>query len=96
MTVPVMPRHPTRRTKLLHLKRRKAEAGAAKQRRKAYPDNDNAVRDTTTEGEKSASGKARGRSRRKNEAHPDELPPPPECKGNTFHDTDHVPAFLLR
>ena len=63
---------------------------------KPTPDNDNAARDTATDGEKSASGKGRSRSRRKNEAHPDELPPPPECKGNTFHDTDHVPAFLLR
>ncbi|MEC8121803.1 MAG: DEAD/DEAH box helicase, partial [Pseudomonadota bacterium] len=40
-------------------------------------------------------GRGRGRSR-KAEAHPGELPPPPDCKGDTLHDTGHVPAFLLR
>ena len=43
-----------------------------------------------------ASGKGRGRSRRGKDAHPGELPPPPDCKGNTLEDTGHVPAFLLR
>ncbi|MEC8146168.1 MAG: DEAD/DEAH box helicase [Pseudomonadota bacterium] len=40
-------------------------------------------------------GRGRGRGR-KAEAHPGELPPPPDCKGNTLQDTGHVPAFLLR
>ena len=40
-------------------------------------------------------GRGRGRGR-KAEAHPGELPPPPDCKGDTLHDTGHVPAFLLR
>ena len=40
-------------------------------------------------------GRGRGRSR-KAEAPPGELPPPPDCKGDTLHDTGHVPAFLLR
>jgi superfamily II DNA/RNA helicase len=43
-----------------------------------------------------SSGKGRGRSRRANDTHPGELPPPPDCKGNTLKDTGHVPAFLLR
>jgi superfamily II DNA/RNA helicase len=43
-----------------------------------------------------SSGKGRGRSRRAKDAHPGELPPPPDCKGNTLKDTGHVPAFLLR
>ena len=42
------------------------------------------------------SGKGRGRSRRGKDAHLGELPPPPDCKGNTLEDTGHVPAFLLR
>jgi superfamily II DNA/RNA helicase len=37
-----------------------------------------------------------GRSRRKQENAPGELPAPPECKGDTLQDTGHVPAFLLR
>ncbi len=49
--------------------------------------------------EKKADGERGGRGRgrgRKAEAHPGELPPPPDCKGDTLHDTGHVPAFLLR
>lgn len=43
------------------------------------------------------SGRGRGRGRgRKSEPHPGELPAPPDCKGDTLHDTGHVPAFLLR
>ena len=41
-------------------------------------------------------GRGRGRSRRGKETHAGELPAPPDCKGNTLHDTGHVPAFLLR
>ena len=44
-------------------------------------------------GERGGRGRGRGR---KAEAHPGELPPPPDCKGDTLHDTGHVPAFLLR
>ena len=40
-------------------------------------------------------GRGRGRGR-KAEPHPGELPAPPDCKGDTLHDTGHVPAFLLR
>ena len=47
-------------------------------------------------GQKAAeSGRGRGRGR-KSEPHPGELPAPPDCKGDTLHDTGHVPAFLLR
>ncbi len=42
------------------------------------------------------SGKGRGRSRRDKDTHAGELPAPPDCKGDTLHDTGHVPAFLLR
>ncbi|MGB0804337.1 MAG: hypothetical protein ACPGSQ_07275, partial [Candidatus Puniceispirillaceae bacterium] len=45
------------------------------------------------DGERGGRGRGRGR---KAEAHPGELPPPPDCKGDTLHDTGHVPAFLLR
>ena len=38
----------------------------------------------------------RGKSRRSKETHAGELPAPPDCKGDTLHDTGHVPAFLLR
>ena len=41
-------------------------------------------------------GRGRGRSRRGKETHAGELPAPPDCKGDTLHDTGHVPAFLLR
>ena len=44
---------------------------------------------------KAEGGRGRGKSR-KPEAHPGELPPPPDCKGNTLLDSGHVPAFLLR
>ena len=47
------------------------------------------------DGERGGRGRGRGRGR-KAEAHPGELPPPPDCKGDTLHDTGHVPAFLLR
>ena len=46
-----------------------------------------------TDGERGGRGRGGGR---KAEAHPGELPPPPDCKGDTLHDTGHVPAFLLR
>jgi superfamily II DNA/RNA helicase len=45
---------------------------------------------------KAENGRGRGKSRKSSEAHPGELAPPPDCKGNTLHDTGHVPAFLLR
>ena len=62
--------------------------------------NDPAKAETKSEAKPRASaesnrGRGRGRSR-KAEAHPGELPPPPDCKGDTLHDTGHVPAFLLR
>jgi len=44
---------------------------------------------------KAESGRGRGKSS-KSEAHPGELPPPPDCKGNTLEGSGHVPAFLLR
>jgi len=48
------------------------------------------------ESKKAESGRGRGRTRKSSEGHPGELPAPPDCKGNTLHDTGHVPAFLLR
>jgi superfamily II DNA/RNA helicase len=45
---------------------------------------------------KAEDGRGRGKSRKSSAAHPGELAPPPDCKGNTLHDTGHVPAFLLR
>ena len=47
------------------------------------------------DGDQKAAESGRGRGR-KSEPHPGELPAPPDCKGDTLHDTGHVPAFLLR
>ena len=54
------------------------------------------VKPANGETRKAEGGRGRGKSRKSSEAHPGELPPPPDCKGNTLHDTGHVPAFLLR
>ena len=49
------------------------------------------------DGKKVNAGRSRGgRSRKKHENAPGELPAPPECSGDTLKDTGHVPAFLLR
>ena len=54
------------------------------------------VKPANGETKKAEGGRGRGKSRKSSEAHPGELPAPPDCKGNTLHDTGHVPAFLLR
>ena len=51
---------------------------------------------TDSKTDSKSDGRGRGRSRRGKETHAGELPAPPDCKGDTLHDTGHVPAFLLR
>ena len=73
---------------------RKADQGSSKTA-DAKPDNKSDTRPDNRPDNRSE-GQGRGRSRRGKETHAGELPAPPDCKGDTLHDTGHVPAFLLR
>ena len=80
-------------------KPKKAKTAGKSTEAPAEPNSDartDAKSDAKSENRAETSGKGRGRSRRGKDAHPGELPPPPDCKGNTLQDTGHVPAFLLR
>ncbi|MEC7372706.1 MAG: DEAD/DEAH box helicase, partial [Pseudomonadota bacterium] len=77
----------------------KSKGKAAKARADKSGADDEKTTTAANSNEKKADGERGGRGRgrgRKAEAHPGELPPPPDCKGDTLHDTGHVPAFLLR
>ncbi len=46
--------------------------------------------------ERKSKKRTNGKTGHRNHHSEDELPSPPDCKGNTLKDTGHVPAFLLR